>query len=319
MSDNKQLILGPCWILTAPSLEDPVDKWFNLGYTREPVTLQISPSQIRHSRVDQLGAIPLLGTGYLIPESAVIGASLTAKDIDTMLKVIPGASRITPAEGTDVLSLSSGVEKMTARAFALVPIEDFEEGEPWWKSGFAAYLRNAYVNVDNEFHTNSLPEDDDLNDYAVTFTEVKDPDKDRMHFMGDGYKLSGPVENMVGFNDPDSMSFGVPEADTLAALNGAGYNTMRDLTNEVGAIDLSTQALTDPAGLEYAINCSGLDVSDNNISQALMSDFVHELWLNRELFGSNNCVIDLSLNNGLSAKAQNEVDDLVAAGCTVTT
>lgn len=301
MSD-KPYRIGPCWIFTASNVTDPLDQWYNLGYTRGNVLATIVDGKVITNTVDQLGNQRLAAATYKFGDSFELSFPLLDKQIDTFLKVAPGSVKLS-GSSTDVFALSRGVKPLTGSAFALIPVDEYTEGDPWWNASHAIYLFNGFANVADQIEGFKQVEENDLGPYEVTVTHLHDD-----YGRGGIGALWLLGKDVVGFNTASEMSYRVTDTDTETALNGAGFNTMRDLVDNTGNINLSTSSLTDLSGLEYAFNSSGLDVSDNSVSQANMSDFIDALWEVRASLGLANCVIDISLNNGVDADATAKIN-----------
>lgn len=304
MSQLERYPIGPGWVLTAPSITDPLDQWTNLGYTRGNITVGVVEGKLIKNYVDQLGAIPLASAIYKFGDTFELSFPLLDKQIDKLLKVAPGSVKLTN-NSKDAFALPSGVGKQSGRAFAVVPVDQYTEGDAWWDAEDAIWMFSGIANVDNQIANYKRRQEDDLVPFAVTVSHIDD--QNGRGGIGPVWIPIGGV-NVLGFNDADEMSKRVTDSATESALNTAGFNTLRELVDNTGSIDLSTQTLTDLSGLEYAFNSSGLNVSDNNVSQANMSDFIDELWKVRFSLGAANCVIDISLNNGVDADAQAKID-----------
>ncbi|MDZ7658085.1 hypothetical protein [Fodinibius sp.] len=315
MSDNKRYRIGPCWIFTAPNVTDPFDQWTNLGYTQGNVIATFVNGKVILNRVDQLGNMPLAAATYKFGDSFELSMPLVDKQIDTMLKAVPGAVKIT-GSATDVFALGEGMDFISGEAFALVPVDEYTEGSPWWDAEHAIYMFKGYANVADQLDIFKEVEEDDLGAYEVTVTHVDD--QNGRGGIGALWRLGVDV---VGFADTGSFSYGVTNSDTRDALNADGIDSMKALYDATTInISAHTPLLTETTGLRYGLyNVTDLNVSNNDFSQQELSDFVHEMWLVRTIMGANNCVIDLSGNNGLNTQATSEVSDLESEGCTVTT
>lgn len=302
MSQKEKYRWGPAWILTATNITDPLDQWYNLGYTRGNVTLTVLDGKLLQNYVDQIGRVPLAEALWKHPDAFEIGMPLLEKQIDTLLKVAPGSVKLSN-NSEDALGFSNNVKKISGRAFAIVPTDQFTEGDAWWDAEDAVWMFKGIANVDSQIDTYKIKAEDDLSPYNVTVSHLDD---------GSARGGIGPVwldgANVLGFNVADEMSKRVTDSDTETALNNAGFNTLRDLVANTGSIDLSAQSLTDLSGLKYAYNSSGIDVSGNNVSQDKMSDFIDRLWERRYALGNANCVINISTNNGVDADAQAKID-----------
>src|SRR5665811_314481 len=291
--------LGPAWVLTADSIDAPIGSWINLGYTRGNIVASIVPGKAVLNRVDQVGVMPIADHVYYHPDSFELTVPLLDKQIDALIQVAPGSVKLT-AGAKDAFALGKGMELEPAKAFCVVPVDQFEEGVPWWLAGDALYISKGVANVSNRIAVRKSPETDDLGAHEVTVTQVK------------GVGLSGGIGpiwaeigglNVVGLNDAASFEHAVPAASTQAALNGAGFTTVRGLVDLVGALDISGLVLTDLRGIEYAFRASGINVSSNSASQAEMSSLIVRLWKARGSLGLASCVINISLNNGVDADA----------------
>lgn len=304
MSQLERYVIGPAWILTASSITDPLDQWTNLGYTRGNVTVGVVPGKLIKNFVDQIGSMPLASATYKFGDTFEIGFPMLDKQIDKLLKVAPGSVKLTN-NSKDAFALPSGVGKESSRAFAVVPTDQYTEGDAWWDAPDAIWMFAGIANVNDQITNYKRREEDDLAPFDVSVTHV-----DNLNGRGGIGPVWLPIggTNVLGFNVAAEMSKRVTDTDTENALNTAGFNTLRDLVDNTGSIDLSTNSLTDLSGLEYAFNSSGLNVSDNNVSQANMSDFIDALWKVRASLGDANCVIDISLNNGVDADATAKID-----------
>lgn len=290
--------LGPAWVLTADTIESPIGNWTNLGYTRGNIVAGIVAGKVVTNRVDQLGMIPIASSVFQHPNAFEITVPLLDKQIDVLLKAAPGSVKLT-ANAKDAFALPSGVAAETAKAFCIVPVDQYEEGVPWWKGADVIYIPKGVANISNRIDVKKEPENDDLGAYEVTITHVN-----HSHLGGIGpiWIPAGGI-NPVGLNDASSLEHAVPAASTVTALNGAGYDTVRDLVDETGALNVSGGTLSDLRGIEYAFRASGINVSTNSVSEAEMSRFITTLWLVRHSLGLANCVIDISGNNGVDADA----------------
>lgn len=301
MSQLEQYRLGPCWIYTAPDVTDELALWASLGFTRGNVVATVQPGRLITNRVDQIGAIPYAAATYKFGDILQLGFPLLDKQIDTLLKVAPGSVKLT-ASAKDAFAFTKGVASLNGRAFALVPVDEFTENDPWWDAEHVIWMYKGIANINDRIDTFKRAESDDLGPYEVTVTHIDD---------ANGRGGIGPVwieaagTDVLGFATASETSHRVTNADTEGALNTAGFTTMRSLVDNTGAIDISgnTPALTDLAGLEYAFRSSSINVSSNNVSQANMSDFIDRLWEVRMRLGLASCVINISLNNGVDADA----------------
>jgi len=310
---NENYNIGPCWIFTAPNVTDGFDSWANLGYTQGNVQATIQNGKYITNTVDQLGSTPYAAALYKFGDTFQFTFPLVDKQISTLLEVVPGATKLT-GSSKEAFAIGAGMDFLSGAAFALVPVSQYTEGAPWWKSTNTIWMFKGYANPSSEIETFKQAAQNDLNAYSVTVTHVND--SHGRGGIGCVWRLGVDV---LGFNKAASFNYAVTNANTLSALNTAGFTTVRDLVANTGSISLANGTLTDISGLEYAFNSSGIDVSSNNITQASMSAFIHEVWLQRDILGNNSATIDISGNNGVNAQATAEISDLTAAGVTITT
>lgn len=307
MSQLEKYVIGPAWILTASNITDPLDQWTNLGYTRGNITVGVVPGKLIKNFVDQLGSIPLASATFKFGDTFELSFPLLDKQIDKLLKVAPGSVKLTN-NAKDAFALPTGVGSQSSRAFAVVPIDQYTEGDAWWEADDAIWMFAGIANVDNQIANYKRLEEDDLTPFSVTVSHIDDQNgRGGIGAVWLPTTSNGGVD-VLGFDVAAEMSKRVTDSDTETALNGAGFNTLRDLVDNTGAINLSASSLSDLSGLEFAYNSSGLDVSGNTVSQANMSDFIDELWKVRFYLGAANCVIDISGNNGVDADATAKIN-----------
>lgn len=297
MSQKEEYRIGPCRILSAANVTDPIADWFDHGYTQGNVVATIQPGKTILNRVDQLGPIPLASAVWRFGDTFELSFPLIDKQLDNLLKVVPGSVKLTN-NAKDALGIKTNVAKFSGRAWALVPVDEFTEDDPWWDADHAIMVFNGYANVNDRIQTYKLAEEDDLAPFEVTVTHVSSTHG--RGTIGAAY-LAGV--DVIGFNVAAEIDKRVTSAATVTALNGAGINTLRDLVDNTGALNLSGATLTDPAGLEYAFNSSAIDLSTNSIPQAEMSDLIDAIWKVRASFGAASCALTITGNNGVDADA----------------
>lgn len=164
--------VGPAVLLTADNLTDPAERWTNMGSTRGAVTVGVDVRKAMGS-VDQSGRTPLASSVYRVGEIVAVQAPLLDRTIAVMVRSWPGAT-VVSSGGATALAAGSGVSKVTARAFALVPVEEYTEGGAWWGSPNAIILPAAVLQIDGDL-VHQLPEGEDAlsgSVYTVSITSL---------------------------------------------------------------------------------------------------------------------------------------------------
>lgn len=306
MSNNEIFRVGPCRILVAPAFTDAVANWTDLGKTRGDVLVTVQDGNVVTGQADQTGASPLSSAVFAYPPAIEISAPFIDRDIDKIVTSIPNAVKIS-ANAKDALGFGSSISKLTPVAVALVAVDEYEEGQPWWDADNQAMIFKATANIDGPFETFNRPEGDDVlsdNTYTVVFTKLADGSA-VLASLGPAF-LAGV--NPVGFDVAAELQYGVTAAGTRAALNAAGVTTMRELVDAVN-LNLSAEGFSDLTGIMYWFYKGGkgaLNLSGNTISQADASQLIKDLWAVR--YDLDFTSLDISGNNGIDAEATAKVN-----------
>lgn len=347
---NETVYIGPARILTAPDVEDVHGAWEDLGKTRGEVQITIHSGQMALGRSDQQGSTPLSNSVYYLGQGVDITFPFAETSIEKLLNVAPQSVK-NEAGGFENLGFGSLPEYVEEQAFAVIPefVWRKDSLDEILKSPFVHWIRKGYVVMTGQIG-HSLPEGDDaISDRSV---ECELRQTQELHTLNAGigslFLLDNPM-NVMGSNNPTQLSVVAPDSALVTALNGAGINTIRELSRNTAPIDFSIGSISDATGIEFAVNTADINLSgnpltniplfkgfthltninlaDGNISEEQASDFINEMWKIRESLGDNTATINVSGNTGLSQKAQDQVngtgkfygEGLVDYGVTVVT
>lgn len=134
------LTLGPAFILRAPTLAAPLSEWKVVAHTQGDVTVIPSP-EIAYVHADQAGGSPVDGRGRW---GFTFAFSALERDLQTMERVLPGSVRSTTTP--DALGFKTRTHRFTPAAYAIVPEDDYAEGNPgWFFSPFAHWFPEAII------------------------------------------------------------------------------------------------------------------------------------------------------------------------------
>jgi len=339
--------IGAQRILVADRVEDVFANWTDLGITRGDITVTIDEGTIATGRADQSGTTPLANAVWKTGSGVTVQVPLVDIQIAKLLLVAENSVKV---EDSSLEALGFGTEQgfVTERAFCLIPNHIYQKDNvaDIWKSPFVHWIRNAYVNITGQI-THNLPEGDDVLSGRVLECEITQLDSDELMQGGIGsvFILNNPM-SVMGVNSTAQFSNAVTDSTLRSALSAT---TVQELANQSTAIDVSTETtIADLTGIEFAgkvtdFNFAGnaitvlpdlsgftqltnFDISDNDLSEEVASEFINQMWKIRDEIGANSATIDVSSNNGLSQKATDQIngtgiyngDGLTDAGATVT-
>jgi hypothetical protein len=208
--------IGPCRVMVAPSISDPISDWTDLGYFRGDVTGLLQQSGVARGRTDQTGPAPLSEAIALAPGIASMRIPAVDHEALKVAKSLPGAVRV--ASGTkEALTLPAAPSTYTPMAVALVPeldLADVNNPNPF-DSQFTVYFEKAILAI-QEVNVGNDPGDteDALKPYEITVTAVQGA-------SGWGY----PYMNSA-ITDPLGVLFSwQPSIDGLTPAVGEGIGT----------------------------------------------------------------------------------------------
>lgn len=156
----KDYRIGPCRIYTASSLADPLSDWTYVGPTRGNVVATPTASSVARGRADQTGQAPLATAIWSSPREIDVTAPMADRDIDRMETLFPGAVK-TASGSKKSLAFQPTTAGVTPQAYAVVPVEEWADGSPWWDSPHTIWLDKAYLMVTGEVPVNTEVADND--------------------------------------------------------------------------------------------------------------------------------------------------------------
>lgn len=159
---------GVARLLSGDSFETPVSSWHDHGESRGRAAVAFQDGALATGRVDRLGRAPLVDGIHHTGAVQRWTVPLLEEQVEQLVRTIPG-SVVLSASAKKALGLGRGTSKVTPRAFALVPLEEWTSGDPWWGSENVRWLFQAYCYVTGDF-VRQPPEGEDT--YADNVFEV---------------------------------------------------------------------------------------------------------------------------------------------------
>lgn len=159
--------VGPAKVFVAAAITDPVESWVDLGETRGDVVARMESGGIATGRADQSGISPRADGVYRLGNRVVATLPFLDKAITKLVQYFPGA--VTTTDGVDTaLGFGNGVASVSPKAFALVPLDEYTAGSPWWGSESVIWIPEGVARVVGPLTAN-LPDGDD----AIPVFEVE--------------------------------------------------------------------------------------------------------------------------------------------------
>lgn len=159
--------VGPAKVFVAAAITDPVESWVDLGDTRGDVVARMEPGGVATGRADQSGSSPRADGVFRLGNRVVATLPFLDKAITKLVEYFPGA--ITTTDGVDTaLGFGNGVASVSPKAFALVPLDEYTSGSPWWGSESVLWIPEGVARVVGPLTAN-LPDGDD----AIPVFEVE--------------------------------------------------------------------------------------------------------------------------------------------------
>lgn len=159
--------VGPAKVFVAAAITDPVESWVDLGETRGDVVARMESGGIATGRADQSGSSPRADGVYRLGNRVVATLPFLDKAITKLVQYFPGA--VTTTDGVDTaLGFGNGVASVSPKAFALVPLDEYTAGSPWWGSESVIWIPEGVARVVGPLTAN-LPDGDD----AIPVFEVE--------------------------------------------------------------------------------------------------------------------------------------------------
>lgn len=203
--------VGPCKILVADFPTDPVSAWVDLGDTRGDVTVRVEAGRYAFGRADQLGGTPLADAVWGTGPRLSCSVPLLEHSLTKLEEVFPGS--VLTTDGVDsALGFGNGVASASAKAYCLVPLDQYTAGSSWEEAADVIWIPRGIV-VSADPRPLALPDGDDalsgsghVIQIIATGGDWWLPESVRVAGMGPIYKLGTQV---LGIGHPGATGFGV--------------------------------------------------------------------------------------------------------------
>ncbi|MEP2448241.1 MAG: beta-propeller fold lactonase family protein [Balneola sp.] len=280
----KLLRLGPCFLLSAPSITTPLADWVNHGKTRGNVIDRYKGNYIQTGTADQSGRTPRADAVYVTgsPQDGY-ELSLLNYQIDELLYAFPSAVKVTNST-EEAIGISTPNSTITPRAFALVPVADYDASTPgrWYSSVHTRFIEAGVLHITGELK-GQLPDGEDILDATAYTCMVKAlDDESSSNTGGIGlYRLLTYLEIDTG-NTPRGVVL-YDNGTKIIYINGDDNNvTILDLldnsssTVTVGSGPVSIKVSPDETIAIVTNSGSGnvtiIDLSDNSTVNVTTGD-----------------------------------------------
>lgn len=279
----KLLRLGPCYLLSAPSIITPLAEWYNHGKTRGNVLDRYKGNYVQTGTADQSGRTPRADSVYVTgsPQDGYELALLNYQ-IDDLLYAFPSAVKVTNSSN-EAIGLSTPTSTITPRAFALVPVADYNESllGSWYISENTRFLESGVLHITGELK-GQLPDGEDILEGTAYTCMVKALDDESSFTGGIGlYRTLNYTTKAVG-NTPQGIDISIDETIAIVANIGSDNVTIIDLsdlttTNVAVGSNPTDVAINHAVTKAYVTNSSSdnvtvIDLSDNTTSTIAVGD-----------------------------------------------
>ena len=167
---SKTYRVGPCRILSAPTLDTDPTAWTDHGETRGDVVLTHKHHEVAFGRVDQLSGAPLADAVWIAPGEITVQAPMADSDAAKMVLAMPGATVVTNGQ-RQALKLPALPSTITARAFALIPVMEYGDDLTWVNSSQVIFLEKSYARLEDLNVGGEVADSDDaIHTYQVMFS-----------------------------------------------------------------------------------------------------------------------------------------------------
>lgn len=150
--------IGPARLLTASSFDAPIPSWTDLGMSRGNAVVTLSNVDKAVGRTDQEGR--RADAVFQTPSPMEVRFLMTDRDVLKLVEAFPLSARLTSG-AKEALGLTTIPARITTRAFALVPEEDYTVEGSFQNSEFVAYFKEAYLSIDTIVVANPIEDTDD--------------------------------------------------------------------------------------------------------------------------------------------------------------
>jgi len=155
--------VGPCRVMVADHVTDPVSEWVDLGETRGDIVVQIAPGRYSLGRADQFGMTPLAAAVWSTGPQASCTVALLEHSLAKLLRVFPG-SVLTTGGGETALGFGSGFARIALAAIPtliLLPVDQVTQGTNGINADDMVVLPAAIARDIGQF-TFNLPDGEDV-------------------------------------------------------------------------------------------------------------------------------------------------------------
>jgi len=240
---------GPAWILSAPTIDTPLAEWTLLSKTREGVVVRTSSGFISVGKSDQIGETPLASSVRKVgSQIESIESTFLNIDIDEIQKAIPGSVKVTNAT-EEAIGISQLGSTLTPLAFAVVPVNDYNEDVPgdWFDSLNYWIIEKGLLEITGETTFRLDTGEDNLSGYQVSIAPFSNVGS---KFMGGRglYRFFTQYFLTVGTN-PFSVSYN--NDGTKIVVANYGSNNIMIVDASTGAIEDTITVGTQPRSAYY--------------------------------------------------------------------
>ena len=268
---SRLLRIGPCYLFSSAKITDPLSTWTNHGKIRGNVIDRYLNSNVQTGKADQSGRTPRADSIY-ITGSPQDGYELPLLNyqIDEILKVMPGAVKVTNA-AKEAVGFSTPASTLTTKAFALVPVSDYDEDLPggWYDSDHVRFIEDGLLYITGEF-SYKLPDGDDILESKGYTCTVKAFDGETTYTGGIAlYRFFTQYFLTVG-TTPIYAKYN--NDGTKIVVSNATSNNIMIVDDSTGTIEDTIAVGTEPRSVYY--NNDGTKIVVVNLGSANITNIV---------------------------------------------